>query len=316
MKKKFISIVSPAYNEAKNLPILAGEVTAVMEELKNKYTYELIFVNDGSTDKTWEVIKAISKENKNIKGINLSRNFGHQLALTAGLGHATGDATIYLDSDLQHPPKLIPKMLDLWEKGYKIVHTKRIDTNDVGYQKKLLSRIFYKVLRYMTNINIEDGMADFKLLDAVALKSLNSMPEHGRFLRAMVIWLGFKSTIIEYKARKRKHGVPWYNFGRNLTFAQTGILAFSVKPLKFISVAGLFFAILSGIFMVVALIISLSEGTFFLSPNFAIELLNIFFTSILWVGIGILGQYLTVIYKEVLNRPKYIVEEYHNWKKL
>ncbi|HOS88915.1 MAG TPA: glycosyltransferase family 2 protein, partial [bacterium] len=230
INKKLISIVSPAYNEAENIPLIVEEVKRVMVGLKEKYDFEYILVNDGSTDDTWEAILKEAKKDPRIKGICFSRNFGHQMALTAGLDHAKGDAVIYCDSDLQHPPNIFPKLIKEWERGFDVVHTRRVKTEGESFFKRLMSNLFYKVVNRFSNVRIEEGMADFKLLDKKVLSKLSYMREHDRFLRGMIPWLGFKSSIVEYNANKRIHGTSWYSFRRNLHFAKSGILAFSVKP--------------------------------------------------------------------------------------
>lgn len=255
--KKLISIVSPAYNEDESIPLLVEEIKRVMGGLKEKYDYEIILVNDGSTDGTWEAIVRKTKKDRRVKGICLSRNFGHQMALTAGLDHARGDAVIYCDSDLQQPPTLFPELLKYWEDGYEVVHTIRVETEGEPFFKKIMSTLFYRIINAISNIKIESGMADFKLLDRKVLEAVKKMREHDRFLRGIVPWVGFKSASVEYKANKRMFGKPWYNFRRNLSFAKVGVLAFSVRPLKFIGYLGVFLTVGSIIVLLYGVIMSL-----------------------------------------------------------
>ena len=309
INKKLISIVSPAYNEAENIPLIVEEVKKVMSGLKEKYDFEYILVNDGSTDDTWEAILKEAKKDPRIKGICFSRNFGHQMALTAGLDHAKGDAVIYCDSDLQHPPNIFPKLIKEWEKGFDVVHTKRSETDGEPFFKRLMSNYFYKVANMFSSVKMEEGMADFKLLDKKVLDKIKAMREHNRFLRGMVPWVGFKSSVVEFKAKQRIHGKPWYNFRRNLSFAKSGILAFSVKPLKYIGYLGLFLTTFSLIIVVAVVIRRLIMGGWFLSPIFLIGLFNTFLMGLVLSSLGIIALYIHYIYFEVLNRPLYIVAD-------
>ncbi len=310
--KKLISIVSPAYNEEKNVPLMVEEVKKVMENLQKDYDFEYILVNDGSVDNTWEAIVNESKKDERIKGLCFSRNFGHQMALTAGLDHAKGDAVIYCDSDLQQPPEVFPQLIKEWEQGSEVVHTKRLETEGEPFFKKLMSGFFYKVINKFSNVRIEEGMADFKLLDRKVLDKLSKMREHDRFLRGMVPWLGFKSSVVEYKANKRIYGVPWYNFQRNLSFAKSGVLAFSVKPLKYIGYLGILLVLgpllvlIYGIFGSMFIGIKYFE---FYSPTFTLTMFNTLLMGLSLTSLGLIALYVSNIYYEVLDRPLYIVSE-------
>lgn len=305
--KTLVSIVSPSYNESANIPQMVKEVEVVFSKLSDKYDYEYIFVNDGSTDNTWDMIRRLGANNSKIKGLNFSRNFGHQMAVTAGLRQARGDVVIYCDSDLQHPPKVFIDMLKKWEEGYKIVHTIRKDTEGISFLKRITSVLFYKVINLLSDINLEQGMADFKLLDKEVLDRLNNMQEHNRFLRGMVAWLGHESARVTYVARRRVHGKPWYTFRRSLTFAKTGILSLSVKPLKYIGYTGLFITFSSILFLFLALLVFLVTGVWYLSPVFTLLLVNSFFIGIVLVSLGIIALYVSYVYYETTNRPLYIV---------
>jgi len=307
--KKLISIVSPAHNESENIPLMVEEVKKVMKKLSDKYDFEYILVNDGSDDNTWEVIVNESKKDERIKGLCFSRNFGHQMALTAGLDHAKGDAVIYCDSDLQQPPEVFPQLIKEWEQGSEVVHTKRLETEGEPFFKKLMSSFFYRVINKFSNVRIEEGMADFKLLDRKVLGKLSLMREHDRFLRGMVPWLGFKSSVVEYKANKRIHGVPWYNFRRNLSFAKSGVLAFSVKPLKYVGYSGVTMVLLSLITFFYWIVRSLFAGMWLLSPIFSLTIFNTFLMGLSLTSLGLIALYVSNIYYEVLDRPLYIVSE-------
>jgi dolichol-phosphate mannosyltransferase len=231
------------------------------------------------------------------------------MALTAGLDHAKGDAVIYCDSDLQQPPEVFPKLIKEWEKGSDVVHTKRIETEGESFMKRFMSKLFYKFVNMFSSVKMEEGMADFKLLDKKVLEKIKSMREHNRFLRGMVPWVGFDSSVVEYKARKRIHGKPWYNFKRNLGFAKSGVLAYSVKPLKYIGYLGLLLIITSFPVLVYGGFSIFILHRRFLSPNFLIGLFNTFLIGLVLTSIGILALYIHYIYYEVLNRPLYIVAD-------
>jgi len=307
--KKLISIVSPAHNESENIPLMVEEVKKVMKKLSDKYDFEYILVNDGSDDNTWEVIVNESKKDERIKGLCFSRNFGHQMALTAGLDHAKGDAVIYCDSDLQQPPEVFPQLIKEWEQGSEVVHTKRLETEGEPFFKKLMSSFFYRVINKFSNVRIEEGMADFKLLDRKVLGKLSLMREHDRFLRGMVPWLGFKSSVVEYKANKRIHGVPWYNFRRNLSFAKSGVLAFSVKPLKYVGYSGVTMVLLSLITFFYWIVRSLFAGMWLLSPIFSLTIFNTFLMGLSLTSLGLIALYVSNIYYELLDRPLYVISE-------
>lgn len=312
--KKLISIVSPCYNESQNVPLIVEEVKEVLKDLKN-YDFEYILVNDGSNDDTWEAISKATKNDNRIKGINLSRNFGHQLALTAGLDSASGDLIIFCDSDLQHPPQVFLQLIQKWEEGYEVVHTRRVATQGISFSKKLFSTLFYKIINILTKEGfVQEGMADFKLIDRRVLSEFRKFREHNRFIRGIIPWLGFKSTIVEFEARARIHGKPWYSFRRNLTFAKKAILSFSVQPLRYIGYLGLFVSLLSVMMIALNLGWFIIYKTWLFSFMFFISLINSFLIGLVILSIGVLALYLNFIYDEVLNRPLYIISEKRNLK--
>jgi len=315
-KKKLISIVSPAYNEEKNIVPMVGEVVDVMKSLAKKYDYEYILVDDGSCDGTWEKILAEAKKNKKIRGISLSRNFGQQLAITAGLDMVKGDVVIYCDSDLQHPPSLFPKLIEKWEKGAKVVHTTRIETEDKRILKAIFSRLFYILANMLSNTPIKSGMADFKLLDKEIYTKLNAMRERSRFLRGMVPWLGFRSETVTYKVGKRNAGTPWYNLRRNITFAKDGILAISTKPLVLIGYLGLTLTITSFLGMLACFVIMIVKSDFrYISPVLLLVIFNTFLFGIVLSCLGVVALYISYLHQEIIKRPLYLVAKKVNVKK-
>lgn len=315
-KKKLISIVSPAYNEEKNISSLVGEAVRVMRSLSAKYDYEYILVDDGSGDGTWNEIIKEARKNKKIKGISLSRNFGQQLAITAGLDLVRGDAVIYCDSDLQHPPSLFPKLIEKWEKGVKVVHTTRIESEDKRIGKKILSGLFYTVAKLLSDIPIKPGMADFKLLDKEIYTKLNGMRERSRFLRGMVPWLGFSSDTVTYKAGERNAGMPWYNLRRNITFAKDGILSISTRPLVLIGYLGLTLTITSFLGLAVSFIIMIIKSDFrYISPVLILVMFNTFLFGIVLSCLGIVALYISYLHQEIIKRPLYLVAKKINVNK-
>lgn len=287
-----------------------------MKSLSKRYDYEYILVDDGSSDNTWDEILKEVKKNKNIRGISLSRNFGQQLAITAGLDLVKGEAVIYCDSDLQQPPSLFPKLIKSWEKGAKVVHTLRTDSEDKRIFKKLFSNLFYIIVNLLSNTPIKRGMADFKLLDKEVYSLIKKMRERNRFLRGMVPWMGFTSTVVRYKAGKRNAGSPWYNLRRNITFAKIGILSLSTKPLILIGYLGLTLTILSFLAMFISFVTMIIKSDFrYISPVLVLVMFNTFLFGIVLSSLGIVALYISFLHQEIIKRPLYIVAKKVNVKK-
>jgi glycosyltransferase involved in cell wall biosynthesis len=306
---KLISIVTPAFNESENLPLLVQEILSVKNASLPNYDLELIIVNDGSKDATWQTIVALSASFPFIKGLNLSRQFGHQIALTAGLDLAKGDVIIYCDSDLQHPPALFPELIASWENGYDIVNTYRRKTEDISFTKNFFSKLFYSVINSMTEIKISEGMSDYKLLDRKVLDELKKMREHNRFLRGMVPWLGFKSTVVEFDARKRQHGKSWYSFGRSLAFAKKAILSFSTQPLRLIGYIGLLTTLLALTVILAYVLLALVYDSFLFDTLGLMVLVNTFLIGLTLASLGVIALYLNFVYDEVTGRPLYVIKD-------
>jgi len=313
-KRKLITIVTPAHNEEKSLAKLADEVKAVMQKM-GRFNYECIIVDDGSSDGTWPEILRIVKHNKRVRGLRLTRNFGQQIAITAGIDAAKGDAVIYLDSDLQHPPSLFPKLISKWLEGAKIVHTKRVETKDISFFKNLMSKLFYAFTNALSDTQIEEGMADFKLLDKEVYRRLQTMKEKNRFLRGMVSWMGYPTAVVDYVARKRTAGKAWYNFGRNLEFAKIGILSLSTKPLKYILYFGFFLTTSSLISLVGMILVILYEKNLrYFSPTIVLVVFNTLLIGFVIASMGIVALYISFLHKEIINRPIYLISEKVNFK--
>lgn len=303
MKK--ISIVVPVYNEEANISPLFKELQKIQEK---KYAYEIIFVDDGSTDKTLNRIESLSKKNKQVKYLSFSRNFGHQIALKAGVDFVSGDCVVYLDGDLQHPPKYIRQMVKLWESGYDVVFTVRKDDKDTAFLKKMTSKLFYKLLNSISDVKIKPGSADFRLLDRKVVAVLKPLNETSFFIRGLVPWSGFRQTDIFYKADKRNAGETKYTFVRMLLLALDGITALSVKPLRIATFVGFFFAIISGLYGIYAIVVRIFYSQAIVGWASLVASV-VFMGGLQLMILGIIGEYLGKLFIQSKNRPLYIVKK-------
>jgi len=238
-----LSIIVPAYNEAGNVTLLYGAIETALRKID--LSWELIFCDDGSEDNTWQEITGLSLEDRKVSGVRLSRNFGHQYALLAGLKFAVGRAVITMDADNQHPPDVIPKLIDSWNRGNKIVQTVRIDPESTGVFKRITSYLYYRIYSFLSGVNIQPGMADFRLLDRKVVNDLLEFREEGLFLRGLVQWVGYTSETISFVAEKRSIGVTKYTLRKMLRLAWTGITSFSIIPLRIGIFVGLFTSIVA-----------------------------------------------------------------------
>jgi glycosyltransferase involved in cell wall biosynthesis len=298
-----ISIVVPSYNEGGNVKVLA---VAVAEAL-NGYNYELIFVDDGSSDNTFDEIAALSQADARVVGLSLSRNFGHQYALAAGLKSACGQAVIMMDGDMQHPPTLLPSLIEKWRLGYNVVQAQRMDSQHVPWLKRSTSRAFYRVFSACCGIKIDPGMADFRLLDRCVLDELNALQEGQLFLRGLVAWMGYRTAVVPFEVAQRHSGKSKYTVGKMLRFAQAGIFAFSSVPLRMgitigLVMAGLSFAEFA--YVIIAYLAGWSKAAGWASTLAVISLLF----GVLFLLVGIQGEYIARIYERVQHRPPFLVE--------
>lgn len=305
MKK--ISFVVPVFNEEENIHEFHRRLTQVMAPVP--YDYEILFIDDGSRDRTSLLIRELAEKDPHVQGYVFARNFGHQMALTCGLDQSTGDAVISMDGDLQHPPEMVPDLLKKWEEGYEIVQTVRKSTEDATWFKSITSRLYYKLINSMSEVRITPGGSDFRLMDRKAVDALNRFRERARFIRGMVNNLGFRYTTLEFVAPPRFAGHSKFSLRKMLRFALDGITAFSRVPLRLAlyvgCIAGLGSILLIGHVIYVKYIVqdavpgwtTLAAAEFFLG---GVEL----------IGIGIVGEYVGRIFDEVKQRPLYIIREH------
>lgn len=301
---KTIDIVIPAYNEEGNIELLCEKIFKIKPR---QYQFRIILVNDGSTDATLAKIRALSLRNKMVKFISFSRNFGHQVALKAGLDHSTGACAISLDADLQHPPELIPTLIGYWEKGYEIVYTRRAEAKHIGFFKRKSANIFYYMLQKLSGLKIDPGAADFRLLDRSVVDTLRQYQEQNLFIRGMISNIGFRTQAIEYTPDVRHSGKSKYTFRKMFLFALDGITSFSVKPLHLATVFGFFFSGLAGLYAVYAVYIHFT-GVTTVSGWTSILVSILFVGGIQLIMLGILGEYLGKMFMQTKNRPNYIIQ--------
>ncbi len=307
MSSKLISIVVPMYYEEKVADECYKRLKKVMDD--NEINYEFIFVNDGSKDRTFEILNKIAEEDKNTKIISFSRNFGHQIAVTAGVDKAKGDAVVVIDADLQDPPELIPKMIDLWNDGYKVVYAKRKKRKGESFFKLLTAGMFYRILDKMTDIDIPLDTGDFRLMDRDVVNVLKTMNERNRFVRGMVSWVGFKQTPIEYERDERFAGETKYPLKKMIKFASDGIISFSAKPLKIMGSLGMFCVSISLLIFLYALIRKLANDINVVSGWASIMTAVTFLGGVQLLSISVLGEYIGRIYDESKGRPLYVIEK-------
>ena len=293
------------YFEEDMVNICYNELKRIMYNQK-KYDYEFIFVNDGSTDRTEELLEKLSQKSERVKVISLSRNFGHQAAVSAGLKYVTGDAVVIIDADLQDPPKLIPKMLKLWESGYDIIYGKRKSRDGETKFKLATAKAFYRILNYLSDVNIPKDTGDFRVVDRKVVDVINNLPEHNKFLRGLFSYAGFKQIEFPYEREERQAGKTKYTLKKMLKLANDGIFSFSFKPLKFIFILSIIFNIIALAAIVCAFIFTKYRLILL------ITFLCCFNTSIILLALYIIAIYIGRIYDEAKNRPSYIINKMIN----
>lgn len=310
MKK--ITIIVPSYNEEEALPYLYERLNTIINDL-NQYEFEVLFVNDGSKDKTLELIKEMREKDNRISYVNFSRNFGKETAMIAGLDYATGDAVIFIDADLQDPPEVIPELLKWWEEGYDDVYARRNSRKGETFLKKFTSKMYYKVLQSLTRVEIQKDTGDFRLLDRRCVNALKKMRETQRCSKSMFSWIGYKKKEVMYDRDPRIAGKTKWNYVKLIDLAIDGITAFTTSPLRvstFLSIPTFLSFVIYLIYIIVKCITTNSQ----IAGYQTLILLNLFFFGVIILLIGIIGEYLGRIFNETKNRPLYFVDEYNGEK--
>ena len=306
MKK--ISIIIPMYYEQEVAQTCYERIIKVLRNIPN-YTYEIICINDGSKDKTLEILESLAKTDKNLKIISFSRNFGHQAAVTAGLKFVTGDAIVIIDADLQDPPELIPQMLELWEQGNEVIYGKRKVRKGESVFKLMSAKMFYNTLNVLSDVEIPKDTGDFRLVDRKVVDTINSLPEHNKFLRGLFSWVGYKQIPFEYERKERLAGKTKYPFKKMLKLASDGIISFSTKPLKLVGCLGIiaiFLSIIVLAYSLISYIFNLNE----LTPGWTSIMVAItLFSGVQLLSIWIMSEYMARIYDESKQRPQYIIDK-------
>lgn len=301
-----LSVIIPIFNEEENIRLLHQRLCGVMQKIDSPF--ELIFVNDGSKDNSMALIKLLANEHSNVKYVDFSRNFGHQIAVSAGIDVAKGDAVVIIDADLQDPPELIIEMHQKWKEGYEVVYAKRRARKGENFLKKFTAKMFYRILNKITSFNIPLDTGDFRIIDKKIVEVLKSMPEQQKFLRGQISWAGYKQTYVEYDRDSRNAGETGYTYKKMIRFALDGITSFSDAPLKLASLMGF---IVSGVAFLMILYALYAR---FISRDYvpgwtSLMLAVLFIGGIQLICIGMIGEYISRIANNIKNRPLYIVRE-------
>ncbi|HEX9676803.1 MAG TPA: glycosyltransferase family 2 protein [Anaerolineales bacterium] len=300
------TIVGPVYNEAQTLPLFVERVTQVMEQLKQPW--ELLLVDDGSTDGSTEQIRQLAQSDPRVQPVVFARNFGHQLAVTAGLDHSRGQAVIIMDTDLQDPPEVIPELVDRWREGFEVVYAVRTEREGESWFKKFTASLFYRLINRITDVQIPLDTGDFRLLDRKVVAVLNRMRERHRFPRAMAAWVGFRQVGVTYRRSARHAGVTKYPFRKMLRLALNAVTGFSYFPLQLATYFGFAAAGLSALAIPLVIYIRLIGGQE-LAGQATTLIAVLFLGGVQLISLGILGEYIGRLYDEAKGRPLYVVRE-------
>jgi len=303
-----LSVIIPMYYEEEVAEECYNRITSVCKTLKN-FDYEIIFINDGSKDKTLEILEKIANTDKCVKIISFSRNFGHQCAVTAGLKYVTGDAIVIIDADLQDPPELIPEMLKLWEEGNEVIYGKRKKRDGESKFKLLTASMFYKTLNVLSDVDIPKDTGDFRLVDRKVVDVINSMPEHNKFLRGLFSWVGYKQYAYEYERKERFAGETKYPLKKMLKLAADGIISFSTKPLKLLGGLGLLSILISFVILIYAILSFVFSWNNITAGWTSIMVAITFFAGVQLLSIWMISEYIGRVYDETKQRPQYIIDK-------
>lgn len=301
------SIIVPLFNEELVISETYRRLKHVMDSTKE--SYEIIFVNDGSRDKTLEMAEVICEKDRNIKLISFSRNFGHQLAITAGMEYSRGNAVVVIDADLQDPPEVILEMIEKWKEGYEVVYGQRVARKGETFFKKVSAGTFYRILRLVTDVDIPVDTGDFRLIDRKVCEALSKLPERNRFVRGMVSWLGFKQVGVQFIRDERFAGETKYPLKKMIKFAANAITSFSYKPLRIATYVGSLISVFSFLYLFYVICEKIFTPQF-TTPGWAsLAAISLFFNGVILIILGIIGEYIGRIYDEAQGRPLYIISE-------
>lgn len=311
-KKKLITILVPAYNEQEVLHLLYDRLVKLMNE-NTGYDFEILLVNDGSKDKTFEIMQELREKDKRFCYLNLSRNFGKETAMIAGLDYCNGDAVVIIDADLQDPPELIPEMIKYWEEGYDDVYAKRKSREGETWLKKFTSKMYYKVLQGFTRIEIQKDTGDFRLLDRRCVEALKSMRENQRYTKGLFSIIGYNKKEILYDRNPRAAGQTKWNYGKLIDLSIDGITSFTTSPLRWAAILGIMISGVAFIYMIYIIIKTLATGIDV--PGYAsLMVVILFLGGIQLIFLGIIGEYLGRTFNESKHRPLYFIERYNETK--
>ena len=306
-EKKLVTVLVPAYNEQDSLPLLYAEMSRLMQSL-SQYDWQLLFVDDGSTDNTLDIVKKLYQQDKRVNYISLSRNFGKENAMLAGLDHTKGDCVIILDADLQDPPSVIPEMLREWENGFQDVYAKRDTRGKESALRRKLSLLYYRLLARISNVEILQNVGDFRLLDRQCIDALCQMRESQRYTKGLFCWIGFKKKEITYEKHDRTRGKSSWNLLKLMNLAMDGITSFSIVPLRISTIMGLLSSLAAIVYMLYFLIKTLFFGDVVRGfPTLIIVIL--FLGGMQLFCLGIIGEYIGRIFNESKHRPVYVIAE-------
>ena len=304
--KPNLTIIAPVYNEHESLPELRKRITEIMDQTGE--TWELILVDDGSTDGSTEIIRKYAEEDARIRPVIFARNFGHQIAVSAGMNYSRGDAVVIIDADLQDPPEVILQLIDKWREGYEVVYAVRTEREGESWFKTFTASLFYRLIYRITDVKIPLDTGDFRLIDRKVVDVMNAMPEHHRFLRGMSAWVGYRQIGVEYKRAARFAGKTKYPFKKMLQLALNAITGFSYVPLQVATYLGFVSAGVSILAIPVVIILRITNTQFFFGQATTL-IAVLFLRGVQLMSLGILGEYVGRIYDEVKGRPLYIVSE-------
>ena len=312
MKK--ITIIIPAYNEEESLPYLYERITKLIDTIEN-YKFEILFINDGSKDKTLEIIKEFRKKDTRFSYVNLSRNFGKETAMIAGLDYSSGDAVVFMDADLQDPPEILPELIKYWEEGYDDVYARRKTREGETFFKKITSKIYYRLLQKLTNIEIQQDTGDFRLLDRRCVNAIKKLRESQRCSKSIFSWIGYKKKEVLFDRDARIAGKTKWNYKKLVDLAIDGITSFTTSPLRIST----YISIPTFITLFVYFVYVIAKSCIIHEPIQAFQaiiLIDLFFFGIIILLIGIIGEYLGRIFNETKNRPLYFVDSYNGEKEM